>query len=135
MSLLDLALDRRTSPVPTKPVPWRRFENVLKGTALERRVADALSPQVVWLCGSMSSFIGAPGRLPAVHKECVQDTPRRAAGGNFGVLGKTLTLRPAASVTKGSLVTFCQGAQASVESAPPRTRCAAGPFLLENGTA
>jgi hypothetical protein len=30
MYILDLALDRRTSPVPTKPVPWGRFEQVLK---------------------------------------------------------------------------------------------------------
>ena len=32
---LDLALDRRTSPIPTKPVPWGRFESVLKGMELE----------------------------------------------------------------------------------------------------
>ena len=31
MYLLDLALDRRTAPIPTRPVPWGRFEGVLKG--------------------------------------------------------------------------------------------------------
>ena len=35
MYLLDLALDRRTAPVPTKPIPWGRFENVLKELNLE----------------------------------------------------------------------------------------------------
>jgi hypothetical protein len=35
MYVLDLALDRRTSPIPTKPVPWGRFEDVLKGMGLE----------------------------------------------------------------------------------------------------
>jgi hypothetical protein len=35
MYLLDLALDRRTSPVLTKPVAWGRFEEVLKGLGLE----------------------------------------------------------------------------------------------------
>jgi hypothetical protein len=35
MYVLDLALDRRTSPIPTKPVPWGRFEEVLKGMGLE----------------------------------------------------------------------------------------------------
>src|SRR5262249_37497837 len=35
MYLLDLALDRRTSPVPTRPVAWGRFEEVLKGMGLE----------------------------------------------------------------------------------------------------
>jgi hypothetical protein len=35
MYVLDLALDRRTSPIPTKPVPWGRFEDVLKGMSLE----------------------------------------------------------------------------------------------------
>jgi hypothetical protein len=35
MYILDLALDRRTSPIPTKPVPWGRFEEVLKGMGLE----------------------------------------------------------------------------------------------------
>jgi hypothetical protein len=35
MYVLDLALDRRTSPIPTKPVPWGRFEQVLKGMGLE----------------------------------------------------------------------------------------------------
>jgi hypothetical protein len=32
---LALALDRRTSPIPTKPVPWGRFEEVLQGMGLE----------------------------------------------------------------------------------------------------
>jgi hypothetical protein len=35
MYVLDLALDRRTSPIPTKPVSWGRFEQVLKGMGLE----------------------------------------------------------------------------------------------------
>jgi hypothetical protein len=35
MYVLDLALDRRTSPAPTKPVPWGRFEEILKGMGLE----------------------------------------------------------------------------------------------------
>jgi hypothetical protein len=35
MYILDLALDRRTSPIPTKPVPWGRFEGVLKAMGLE----------------------------------------------------------------------------------------------------
>jgi hypothetical protein len=35
MYVLDLALDRRTSPIVTKPVPWGRFEDVLKGMGLE----------------------------------------------------------------------------------------------------
>ncbi len=35
MYILDLALDRRTSPVPTKPVPWGRFEEVLKARGWE----------------------------------------------------------------------------------------------------
>jgi hypothetical protein len=30
MYVLDLALDRRTAPVPVKPVPWGRFETVLR---------------------------------------------------------------------------------------------------------
>jgi hypothetical protein len=33
--LLDLALDRRTLSLPTKPVPWGRFESVLKQLNLE----------------------------------------------------------------------------------------------------
>ena len=32
---LDLALDCRTSPTPVKPVPWGRFESVLKAMGLE----------------------------------------------------------------------------------------------------
>ena len=32
---LDLALDCRTSPIPAKPVPWGRFESVLKAMGLE----------------------------------------------------------------------------------------------------
>jgi hypothetical protein len=35
MYILDLALDRRTGPIPTQPVPWGRFEEVLKGMGLE----------------------------------------------------------------------------------------------------
>jgi hypothetical protein len=35
MYLLDLALDRRTGPIPTRPVPWERFEEVLKGMRLD----------------------------------------------------------------------------------------------------
>jgi hypothetical protein len=35
MDLLDLALARCTYPVATKPVPWGRFEEVLKGMGLE----------------------------------------------------------------------------------------------------
>jgi hypothetical protein len=35
MYVLDLALDRRTSPIVTKPVPWGRFEEVLRGMGLE----------------------------------------------------------------------------------------------------
>jgi hypothetical protein len=35
MYLLDLALDKRSAPVPTKPVPWGRFEHLLKEMNLE----------------------------------------------------------------------------------------------------
>jgi hypothetical protein len=35
MYLLDLALDRRTGCIPTRPVPWGRFQEVLKGMGLE----------------------------------------------------------------------------------------------------
>lgn len=35
MYVLDLAVDRRTADVPVKPVPWGRFEGVLKGLGLE----------------------------------------------------------------------------------------------------
>jgi hypothetical protein len=35
MYVLDLALDRRTAPVPVKPVPWGRFERVLDEMNLE----------------------------------------------------------------------------------------------------
>ena len=35
MYTLDLALDKRTAAVPTKPVPWGRFEGVLKTLGLE----------------------------------------------------------------------------------------------------
>ncbi|NUQ63857.1 MAG: hypothetical protein HUU20_15375 [Pirellulales bacterium] len=35
MYILDLALDRRISHVPVKPVPWGRFEAVLKDMGLE----------------------------------------------------------------------------------------------------
>ncbi|QEL20842.1 hypothetical protein [Limnoglobus roseus] len=30
MYLLDLALDKRSTPVPTRPIPWLRYETVLK---------------------------------------------------------------------------------------------------------
>jgi hypothetical protein len=35
MYVLDLALDRRTAPIPVKAVPWGRFEGVLKEMNLE----------------------------------------------------------------------------------------------------
>jgi hypothetical protein len=35
MYVLDLALDRRTSPIATKQVPWGRFEHVLKARGWE----------------------------------------------------------------------------------------------------
>jgi hypothetical protein len=35
MYLLDLALDRRATAIPTKPVSWGRFESVLKAMNLE----------------------------------------------------------------------------------------------------
>jgi hypothetical protein len=35
MYVLDLALDRRTARIPVKPVPWGRFEGVLKEMNLE----------------------------------------------------------------------------------------------------
>jgi hypothetical protein len=35
MYVLDLGLDRRTAPIPVKPVPWGRFEQVLKEMNLE----------------------------------------------------------------------------------------------------
>ena len=35
MYTLDLALDRRTSPIATKPAPWGRFEDVLRQMGLE----------------------------------------------------------------------------------------------------
>jgi hypothetical protein len=35
MYVLDLALDRRVAPIPTKPVPWGRFERVLTEMNLE----------------------------------------------------------------------------------------------------
>lgn len=35
MYTLDLALDKRSSPMPTRPVPWGRFEAVLKEMNLE----------------------------------------------------------------------------------------------------
>ena len=35
MYILDLALDRRSAPIPTKPVPWGRFETTLKEMNLE----------------------------------------------------------------------------------------------------
>ena len=35
MYVLDLALDRRTVDIPIKPVPWGRFEKVLRDMNLE----------------------------------------------------------------------------------------------------
>jgi hypothetical protein len=35
MYILDLALDRRTAPIPAKPIPWGRFEMVLRELNLE----------------------------------------------------------------------------------------------------
>jgi len=35
MYVLDLALDRRTASIPTKPVPWGRFEEILRAMNLE----------------------------------------------------------------------------------------------------
>ncbi len=35
MYLLDLALDERTTDIPAKPIPWGRFESVLKELGLE----------------------------------------------------------------------------------------------------
>jgi hypothetical protein len=35
MYLLDLALDKRCASVPTKPIPWGRFEAILKSMNLE----------------------------------------------------------------------------------------------------
>jgi hypothetical protein len=35
MYVLDLSLDKRSAPIPTKDVPWGRFENVLKQMNLE----------------------------------------------------------------------------------------------------
>lgn len=35
MYVLDLALDKRTAPVPVKPVPWGRFEHTLRTLNLE----------------------------------------------------------------------------------------------------
>jgi hypothetical protein len=35
MYVLDLALDRRSAAIPTKPIPWGRFEPVLKEMNLE----------------------------------------------------------------------------------------------------
>jgi hypothetical protein len=35
MYCLDLALDRRTALIPTKPVPWGRYEGVLEELKLE----------------------------------------------------------------------------------------------------
>jgi len=35
MYVLDLALDRRAAPIPVKPVPWGRFEKVLREMNLE----------------------------------------------------------------------------------------------------
>jgi hypothetical protein len=35
MYVLDLALDKRTGPIPTKPIPWGRFETSLRELNLE----------------------------------------------------------------------------------------------------
>jgi hypothetical protein len=35
MYTLDLALDKRAAPVPVKPIPWGRFEHILKTLNLE----------------------------------------------------------------------------------------------------
>jgi hypothetical protein len=35
MYVLDLALDKRSAPIPTRPVPWGRYEAVLKEMGLE----------------------------------------------------------------------------------------------------
>jgi hypothetical protein len=35
MYVLDLALDKRAAVIPTKPVPWGRFEPILKAMNLE----------------------------------------------------------------------------------------------------
>ena len=35
MYILDLALDKRTAPLPCKPVPWGRYEDVLEEFGLE----------------------------------------------------------------------------------------------------
>jgi hypothetical protein len=35
MYVLDLALDKRSAPIPLKKVPWGRFEDVLKQMNLE----------------------------------------------------------------------------------------------------
>jgi hypothetical protein len=35
MYLLDLALDKRATDLPVKPIPWGRFENVLRDKGLE----------------------------------------------------------------------------------------------------
>jgi hypothetical protein len=35
MYTLDLAIDHRASPLPTKPIPWGRYEGVLKQLGLE----------------------------------------------------------------------------------------------------
>jgi len=35
MYVLDLALDKRSAVIPTKPIPWGRFESILKSMNLE----------------------------------------------------------------------------------------------------
>ncbi len=35
MYVLDLALDKRSAPIPTKPVPWGRYEAILRAMNLE----------------------------------------------------------------------------------------------------
>jgi hypothetical protein len=41
--ILDLALDQRSAPIPTRPVPWERFGPVVKAT-LEARNPAPISP-------------------------------------------------------------------------------------------
>jgi hypothetical protein len=50
MYILDLALDKRCAAVPTKPIPWDRFEPILKTMNLrcEPRFSEAkILPETV----------------------------------------------------------------------------------------
>jgi hypothetical protein len=40
--ILDLALDKRTAPVPVKFVPWNRFQDVLREIGLEEETWDPM---------------------------------------------------------------------------------------------